>query len=112
MKSSAQSVPMTAPLRRIGSIRDLAAELVLAAQNAAEDSLIGEDRFVITPNQGQPFDRDDQIRSDRDRGQKAVEIGNIMLSGGDCLKERNASSPSSATPSTGTSRSIIIISAC
>src|SRR6516162_4672247 len=34
------------------------------------------------------------------------------LSGGDRSEERNASSASRATPSTGTSRSIIVVSAC
>src|SRR5215470_3120391 len=34
------------------------------------------------------------------------------LSGGDRSEERNASSASHATPSTGTSRSIVVVSAC
>src|SRR5262249_10202971 len=100
-----------------GSIRDLVADLVVAAQNATEDSLhlgfIGEDRLIVTPNDGQPFARHDQLGSDRDRGQKAVEISeSIILSGGDLSEDRNASSASRGTPSTGTFRSTIVVSAC
>src|SRR5665213_2683537 len=61
------------------SIDDFVDDLVVAAHHGAEYGpgllAVGEDRLLAAPDERQPLTGHDRLRSDRDPGEKAIEIG-------------------------------------